>query len=120
MIKYILALLVVMFFSIDAFAKVPIYYSRTTEDAYYDADKRIIVLNPDFLARYSPSTRRFILQHEIAHSKGIYNEQAADRYAYSVGRKNGWFNPTTLSEVCESFSGGYNQYRCDALRKRYK
>lgn len=66
-----------------------------------------IWLNP-MLNNYPVGVIGFVFAHECAHFLGNMNEQAADAWAIKIGRNQGWINPQTVQQICQSvyFSSG--------------
>ena len=61
-----------------------------------------IYLHPALNA-YPIGVIAFVFAHECAHFRGILDEQLADRWAIKVGRDQGWINPQTVTQICQSF-----------------
>lgn len=60
-----------------------------------------ILLNP-ILNNYPAGVIGFVFAHECAHYLGTTDEQAADRWAIRIGRQQGWINPETVNQICQS------------------
>lgn len=60
-----------------------------------------IWLHP-MLNAYPAGVIGFVFTHECAHFLGDMNEQSADIWAIKVGRDQGWINPFTINQICQS------------------
>lgn len=55
--------------------------SNTPARFYYDS--RVLLLNENIFPKFSRMAQKFIVYHEFAHADGIFDEQAADEYAFN-------------------------------------
>lgn len=60
-----------------------------------------ILLNPS-LSNFPPGVIAFVFGHECMHFAGVVDEQAADCHAVKIGRNQGFINPQTLQQICQS------------------
>lgn len=64
----------------------------------------MIILNPTKLETLPLAVRLFVYEHECGHQILGVNELKADCYAIDKGRRDGWLDAASLSEVCAFFA----------------
>jgi hypothetical protein len=67
--------------------------------------RRLLIINPALLQRYSDTVRLFVFHHECGHHHVGGSELSADCWAVERGVREGWLAKPGLTEVCKSFGG---------------
>ena len=62
----------------------------------------LLMFGPRFLKNYPPLVQRLIFLHECGHQYVGTDENAADCYAVSAGKRQGWLTQTALAQACKA------------------
>jgi hypothetical protein len=83
-----------------------------------------LIFNPDRFLTMPSTVRRFAYLHECGHQYVGYSETSADCYAARLGRRQGWFGPQAVDEVCAFLSSSKGTpfhlpgpQRCASIRR---
>jgi len=86
----------------------------------------LLMFGPRYLRTYPPLVQRLIFMHECGHQYVGTDENAADCYAVTAGKRQGWLTPKGLAQACKALwhtqSDGVHlagPERCDALKQCY-
>lgn len=93
-----------------------ITFGTEPSNAFYIIDEHLIVVNPNFVNKFSKVGKEFVIQHECGHAAGIRNELKADAYAARRLRKH--MTPSVIKELCDDW--GRDVQRCNNLKKVLK
>jgi len=84
----------------------------------------MIMFGPKALLLYPPLVQRLVFLHECGHQHVGTDETAADCYAVTVAKKQGWLNAAGLRQACRALwhteaDGSHlaGPERCDALKQ---
>jgi hypothetical protein len=64
---------------------------------------RLLVFNPELMARQSAIVRVFVFHHECGHQHVGGSELGADCWAVNRGVSDGWLQKKALTQICNSF-----------------